>query len=220
MMVAMRPSQLLRETRVIVRLPDTDADSLMLPCEVLVQEGFAVWALAPDRYDQIAPLLELFEGRAEVGVLGLRTREQVTQVAQAGAGFVLLAEADADVVAACAEAGLAVFPPATTATEVRAVAGEPATGVQVVPVDAFGSSYARYVLDAVRDVPLIAVAAGEISHDAFEQWLREGALAVVLDDSLLGNSHYVGGDLEGLRDRCRGYSYLMPTPQLWDGVPD
>ena len=26
MMVAMRPSQLLRETRVIVRLPDTDAD--------------------------------------------------------------------------------------------------------------------------------------------------------------------------------------------------
>lgn len=219
MMAPMRRAEVLSEqlrvSRVVVTLPDADPEALMLPCEVMVQEDLTCFAVQAGSYGVLREIADMFAGRAEFGLAGLRSAAQLHQVDASRVAFALLAAADAELMQECAQAGITAFPPAMTPTEIAAAHRAGAPAVQVVPVDALAGDYAAHVGAVLPGVPVIAAAAGRMQLGTFADWLDAGALAVVLDESFVGNAIYVGGDLEGLRERCHDYTMRTPVPREW-----
>lgn len=207
--------------RLVAVLPTPPADTpesinysvsgLIAPVEVMVQEGISVMALPLQALEADAHLIHslngIFASRAEFGVYGVGSLEQTHQVADAGATFAMLRwtapdELDAMVVLA-GERSLPILPQALTPSEVGAVWAKGVSAVQVTPADAFGASYPEQLhalVDGVATVPR-----GGLGAHSAGRWLDAGAIAVCLDEALIGDA-FTGGSLVGLRERCQVFS--------------
>lgn len=190
-------------TGVVVALDDASFDDLIGAVEVMVQEGLRTFAFHADTPD-LATWALIFSARARIGVHRVRTPQQAADAVAAGATFVLPDVVDADVIRACGDA--AVYPPALTPTEVRAVLALPVAGAQVSPADVLGPSYAEALGElglAERALPRHALGAY-----ALGRWLAAGSRAVIVDSQLLADA-LNGGDLGQLRDRCGAFVDLQ-----------
>nr|WP_300151553.1 hypothetical protein [Propionicimonas sp.] len=174
---------------VILSLPELDADELVPACEVLCQESFKLWTVAPGQLAELPALLRLFGRRAKIGVHGVTTVEEAVASAAAGAAFVASNYLQPELVAAVPE--LPVILGGLTPTELRAGMVAGAAAVQLVPNEAFGTSYARTLPDLLAPCPLIA--SGRVERYQAELWLESGGVAVwprelVDPDDVLGDT--------------------------------
>ena len=78
---------------------------------------------SPEPFDSIARMARAFGGAAQIGAGTVLTAHQVWQVAEAGGRMVVSPNADAEVIAATREAGLASYPGVLTPTECFAALG-------------------------------------------------------------------------------------------------
>lgn len=179
---------------VIVRLPDLDADELVPACEVLCQEGFKLWTVAVAQLSQLPALLRLFGRRARIGVHGITKPGEVEAAAAAGAAFASSDFALQELVAAVED--FPVVLGGLTPSELRAGMVAGAAAVQLVPSEAFGTSYARVLPQLLAPYPLIA--SGRIERYQAELWLESGGVAVCPRD-LIGPEAVLGDSLDGLR---------------------
>jgi 2-dehydro-3-deoxyphosphogluconate aldolase/(4S)-4-hydroxy-2-oxoglutarate aldolase len=174
---------------VVLSLPELDAEELVPACEVLCQEGFKVWTVAAGQVDQLPALLRLFGRRARIGVHGVTTVEEAAASATAGAAFVASTYLLPELVAAVPE--LPVILGGLTPTELWTGMAAGAAAVQLVPSEAFGTSYARILPDLLAPSPVIA--SGRIERYQAELWLESGGVAVwprelVDPDAVLGDT--------------------------------
>lgn len=179
---------------VIVRLPDLDADELVPACEVLCQEGFKVWTVAAVQLPQLPALLRLFGRRARIGVHEVTAAGEVEAAAAAGAAFAASDFALPELIAAVE--GFPVVLGGLTPSELRAGMAAGAAAVQLVPSEAFGTSYARVLPQLLAPYPLIA--SGRIERYQAELWLESGGVAVCPRE-LVGPESVLGDSLDGLR---------------------
>ncbi len=179
---------------VIVRLPDLDADELVPACEVLCQEGFKLWTVAVAQLSQLPALLRFFGRRARIGVHGITEPGEVAAAAAAGAAFASSDFALRELVAAVED--FPVVLGGLTPSELRAGMVAGAAAVQLVPSEAFGTSYARVLPQLLAPYPLIA--SGRIERYQAELWLESGGVAVCPRD-LIGPEAVLGDSLDGLR---------------------
>ncbi len=186
----------------IVALPDAPLDDLVGVVEVLVQEGFATFAL-PAESEALTGVLDIFRARASVGVLRVSTPGHVATAGETGAAFVLADVASAEIAVEASGRGLPCYLAAMTPAEVRAALALPgATGALLYPADVVGHALAHRLAElglAERVVPL-----GGVGAYAAGEWHRAGSPAVCVDQALLGDA-LTGGSLSLLRDRCGSF---------------
>ncbi len=174
---------------VIVGLPELDADNLLPACEVLCQEGFKVWSVAAGQLDELPALLKVFRRRARIGVHDVTEPGQVVAARDAGAAFAASGFLLPELVAAAPE--FPVILGGMTPSELRAGIVAGAVAVQLIPTEAFGTSYARILPDLLSPSPLIA--SGRIERYQAELWLESGGAGVwprqlVDPDAVLGDT--------------------------------
>lgn len=190
---------------IIVCLPEAELDDHVGVVETLIQEGFGTFAL-PAAATDFAAVVGIFGSRAGFGSYRVTTADQVVDVAEAGASFVLLDLPDGDAVAAAVQRGLPCFATAMTPTEVRAVLAGGATGALLFPADVVGHALGHRLAEvglADRVIPL-----GGIGAYAAGEWFAAGAPAVCIEATLLGDA-FAGGSLRQLRDRCGSFTSVQ-----------
>lgn len=188
---------------VIVALDGGELDDLIPTIEILIQEGLSTLAIHCDTED-LGTLFSIYQRRARLGVHRVSVPDQVVAATASGATFVLPDLWNAELAAACVD--VAVYPPAMTPTEIRGVLAQEVTGVQVVPGDLLGPSFAELLAAyglADRCLPRHSLGAY-----AMGKWFEAGAKAVVADTQLLGDA-LTGGDLGALRDRCGSFAKVQ-----------
>lgn len=190
---------------IIVRLADVGIDDLVGPVEVLVQEGLATFSL-PVGSAAFPDLTSIYGMRATFGAHAVTTVDEVGSAAGVGATFLLADDASLELAEAAGAAGLPIWLPAMTPTEVRAVLRMPVEGVLVFPADVVGHAMASHLGRmglAERCIP-----AGGVGAFSAGEWLKAGAPAVCVDETLVGDA-LTGGDLAQLRDRCGSFLTVL-----------
>lgn len=189
----------------IVNLADVSVDSLLGPIEVLIQESLSTFTLhaASTAFGEV---MGIFGTRGTFGIHGLSDADQVRSAVEAGAGFVFADVLDADVVDAVAASGVPGWFPAMTPTEIRAVLTLPVEGAMLFPAGVVGHEMAGYLksLDLVSRV----VPRGGVGAHSAGEWLKAGAPAACIDETLLGDA-LRAGDLGQLRDRCGSFKSIQ-----------
>jgi 2-dehydro-3-deoxyphosphogluconate aldolase/(4S)-4-hydroxy-2-oxoglutarate aldolase len=186
--------------RVIVSLPDLDADELLPACEVLCQEGLRLWTVGVTQTDQLRDLLRVFGRRARIGVHGVTEPAEVVAAAAAGAAMVASDFLLPDLVAAAP--ALPVVLGGLSPSELRAGIVAGAAAVQLVPNEAFGTSYARALPGLLSPHPVIA--SGRVERYQAELWLENGGAGVCPRD-LVGPDVVLGDNLDQLRVTLRDW---------------
>ena len=186
--------------KIIAVLPDVPAADLMAPVEAMIQEKVRVFALPVADAERRRAVLRIYRRRAVVGVHGVMTVEDVQGLVDDKVSFALPVAANREVLDALRQAGIPAAPDALTPNEVRAAWGAGADAVQVAPADMGSASYGDILTRMAPGAALIP--RGGVGSYALLRWLAAGALAVCLDDVLVGDA-CEDGIVSALRERCR-----------------
>ena len=190
------PSEVL-SSKVIAVLPDVPASDLMAPIEAMIQEKVRVFTLPVADADRRRAVLKIYRRRAVIGVHGVMAVDDVQGLVDDKVAFALPVAATPDLLDALRQAGIPAAPDALTPTEVRAAGAD---AVQVAPADMGSASYGDILTRMAPGAALIP--RGGIGSYAMRRWLAAGALAVCLDDVLVGDA-CEDGVVSALRERCR-----------------
>jgi 2-dehydro-3-deoxyphosphogalactonate aldolase len=154
--------------------------------DALVDAGFTLIEVpmnSPDPLDSISRLAKRLEGRAVVGAGTVLQVGQVAAVQAAGGTMIISPNANTQVIAASAAAGLVSLPGVSTPTEAFAAIDAGATALKLFPAE--GSS--PQILKAMRavlpkDMRLLPV--GGIAPDNMGPWREAGAAGFGLGSAL------------------------------------
>lgn len=188
-------------TGLVVCLDDVALDDLVGAVEVMVQEGLRTFSL-PVGHAEATEIVAIFGLRATFGLHGAVTSADVTHQNE-WAAFVLADVLDDALVARTTELGIPVYAQAMTPWEVRDVLARGATGALLFPADVVG----HVMAERLRALGLAekVVPRGGIGAFSATEWMKAGAPAACVDNTLLGDA-LRGGDLGLLRDRCGSFA--------------
>lgn len=196
-------SDRLRASKVIAVLRAPHVSTLTRVCDVLVEEGILSLELTlttPDLLGSLQGLVERYGDAADVGVGTITTSDQARHAIDAGAQYLVTPTMNFPVIQLAVRNGVPIFPGGLTPTELAGGWQAGAAAVKIFPAQAVGAQYLKHLNGPFPE--LEAVPSGGIDLDATRQWLAAGAVAVSLGGPLLGEA-LAGGDLDGLRRRCR-----------------
>ena len=185
----------------IVCLPDATLDDYVGAVEVLVQEGFRLFAL-PVTAEAFGDVVAIFGPRATIGAIRVAHPDQVHRAADLGARFILADDSGSSIGDAANARDLPCYLPAMTPTEVRAVLEMSVSGALLFPADVVGHAMAVRLGQmglGDRVVPM-----GGVGAFAAGEWAKVGSPMVCVDQALLGDA-LEGGSLARLRDRCGSF---------------
>jgi 2-dehydro-3-deoxyphosphogalactonate aldolase len=154
--------------------------------DTLVEAGFTLIEVpmnSPEPLDSIGRLARRLEGRAVIGAGTVLRVSQVEEIRGAGGTMIISPNANTDVIAATAAAGMVSLPGVVTPTEAFAAIDAGATALKLFPAE--GSS--PYVLKAMRavlpkDMRLLPV--GGVAPDTMGPWRDAGAAGFGLGSAL------------------------------------
>lgn len=193
----------LRVTRVVAVVRGSTAEHLQATVQTLVDNGLRCVELTLNTPSALTVLADFAQRYSDVawGAGTVLRVGGVQAAADAGARFIIAPNVDAEVGAACAEAGLGWFPGAATPTEIQHAWSLGATAVKIFPARSLGGpDYLREVAAPLNGIPMVPT--GGVALDAIGDYLAAGAIAVGLGGPLIGNSLQVG-DAIGLAARAR-----------------
>jgi 2-dehydro-3-deoxyphosphogluconate aldolase/(4S)-4-hydroxy-2-oxoglutarate aldolase len=196
-------SDRLSNSKVIAVLRASDVSALVPVCDVLVEEGILSLELTlttPGLLDVLGDLVDRYSNTADVGVGTVLTESEAQRALVSGAQYLVTPTMNLRVVELAVERQVAVFPGGLTPSELAAGWDAGATAVKIFPAQTVGSGYLKNLRGPFPD--LEAIPSGGVDLDATRQWLAAGAAAVSIGGPLLGDA-LKGGDLFGLRERCR-----------------
>jgi 2-dehydro-3-deoxyphosphogluconate aldolase / (4S)-4-hydroxy-2-oxoglutarate aldolase len=196
-------SQRLAGSKVIAVLRTSQVSALAPVCDVLVEEGILSLELTlttPGLLDALPELIDRYADAADVGVGTIRTESEAERALDCGAQYLVTPTMNLSVVKLAVTRQTAVFPGGLTPTELAAGWEAGATAVKIFPAETVGAAYLKHLRGPFPD--LQAVPSGGVDLDATREWLAAGAAAVSVGRPLLGDA-LEGGELSGLRDRCR-----------------
>lgn len=198
------PGTALLETRVVPILRGKHTgEHLPAVIDALVAAGvrcLEITTNTPGAFDAVAAARSRHGDDVELGIGTVLDAEHVSRARDAGAGFVVSPDTNADIAAAAAGAGLGWYPGAFTATEVLAAWRLGATAVKIFPASVAGPRYVRELRGPIDDVPMVPT--GGVTIELVAEYLAAGAVAVGMGGPLVGDA-LDGGSLDALADRAR-----------------
>jgi 2-dehydro-3-deoxyphosphogluconate aldolase / (4S)-4-hydroxy-2-oxoglutarate aldolase len=196
-------SDRLVSSKVIAVLRGSHVAALVPVCDVLVEEGILSLELTlttPGLFDALPELVDRYAGIADVGVGTILTDSEAQRAMDSGAQYLVTPTMNMPVIKLAVDRQVAVFPGGLTPTELAAGWTTGATAVKIFPAQTVGAGYLKHLRGPFPD--LEAIPSGGVDLDATREWLDAGAVAVSIGGPLLGDA-LKGGDLGGLRNRCR-----------------
>jgi Entner-Doudoroff aldolase len=150
--------------------------------------GVSVVELTLDHPDSLAALRAVADAATDlpgllVGAGTVRTQDQLTAAASAGARFMVCPHTDPELIKAAIGLGLEPLPGAATATEVATALDSGARLIKLFPAGALGIAYLRALRGPFGDVAFVPT--GGIRHDAVGEWIAAGAVVVGLGSDLV-----------------------------------
>lgn len=169
----------------------------------LVDSGFTLIEIplnSPDPFDSIARLAKRLEGRAVVGAGTVLNLAQVADVRAAGGRIMVSPNANPEVIAAAASAGMASLPGIATPTEAFAALDAGATALKLFPAEAASPAVLKAMRAVLpRDMRVLPV--GGITPETMAPWRDAGAAGFGL-----GSALYVAGrEAEDVAARARNF---------------
>jgi 2-dehydro-3-deoxyphosphogluconate aldolase/(4S)-4-hydroxy-2-oxoglutarate aldolase len=196
-------SDRLTGSRVIAVLRADHASALAPVCDVLVEEGILSLELTlttPGLFGSLPALVDRYADAADVGVGTVLSTADAARAMEGGVGYLVTPTMNLDVVQLAVRQRVAVIPGGLSPTELAAGWAAGATAVKIFPAQTVGAGYLKHLRGPFPD--LQAVPSGGVDVEATKRWLAAGAAAVSIGSPLLGDA-LSGGDLSGLRRRCR-----------------
>lgn len=158
--------------------------------EALVEAGFTLIEVplnSPSPLASVERLAKAFGDRALIGAGTVLRVEDVAAVRGAGGRMVISPNANTDVIAATAAAGMASLPGYFTPSEAFAALAAGASALKLFPAEAASPAVLRAQRAVLpKDVPILAV--GGVAPDTMEPWRKAGA-----DGFGLGSALYKPG---------------------------
>ena len=160
--------------------------------------------------DIIASLVQRFGHQLNIGAGTVCSLEDLDLALSAGAQFIVTPILETDVIKACVQAGIPVFPGAFTPTEIHQAWKLGASLVKVFPAGKLGPGYIREVLAPLNHIRLLPT--GGITLANFADFLQAGAQGVGIGSGLFPD-HLVQGDRwneyrDFLTDFVKGYQAI------------
>jgi 2-dehydro-3-deoxyphosphogluconate aldolase/(4S)-4-hydroxy-2-oxoglutarate aldolase len=160
--------------------------------------------------DIIASLVQRFGHQLNIGAGTVCSLQDLDLALTAGAQFIVTPILEADVIKACVQAGIPVFPGAFTPTEIHQAWKLGAPLVKVFPAGKLGPGYIKEVLAPLNHIRLLPT--GGITLANFADFLQAGAQGVGIGSGLFPD-HLVQGDRWDeyrafLTDFVKGYQAL------------
>ena len=160
--------------------------------------------------DIIASLVQRFGHQLNIGAGTVCSLEDLDLALSAGAQFIVTPILETDVIKACVQAGIPVFPGAFTPTEIHQAWKLGAPLVKVFPAGKLGPGYIREVLAPLNHIRLLPT--GGITLANFADFLQAGAQGVGIGSGLFPD-HLVQGDRwdeyrNFLTDFVKGYKAI------------
>nr|WP_245347182.1 bifunctional 4-hydroxy-2-oxoglutarate aldolase/2-dehydro-3-deoxy-phosphogluconate aldolase [Cohnella lubricantis] len=163
------------------------ADDCLAVTETLAEAGvryFEVTMNTPNAADIIRLLRRRMGSEVRIGAGTALTVKQVRQVADAGAGFIISPNVNADVIRATKDAGMLSVPGAFTPTEVLRAWDSGADIIKIFPINVVGPEYIRQLRGPLEDIPFMGT--GGVRLDMAEELFRAGVCSIGLSVHLLG----------------------------------
>jgi len=194
----------IRQARLVGIVRGNDGGAAAKAALAAMEEGFQYVEIAlttPNALDAIREVRAAAPDGCLVGAGTVMTPADVEQVAAAGGQFIVTPSL-APSISAAASAGIPVLAGALTPSEAYEAMERGATAIKLFPASIGGPGYLKAVRDPFPDIPFIAVG-GVGLREATGYW-EAGAIAVGLGGPLFGTAAS-GGDLNGMRERARGF---------------
>ncbi|MFJ2621191.1 bifunctional 4-hydroxy-2-oxoglutarate aldolase/2-dehydro-3-deoxy-phosphogluconate aldolase [Glutamicibacter sp. NPDC087344] len=151
-------------------------------------------------FELLAEICEQFDGRAQIGVGTVTTAPEARQAIASGARFIVTPVTDPEIVDACVQAGIPVFPGGLTPTELHRGWAAGASAVKVFPASQVGAGYLKDLRGPFPQIQVIP--SGGVGVAEAIEWIKAGAVAVSVGGPLVGDA-FKGGDLSALTERAR-----------------
>ena len=159
--------------------------------------------------DAIAKLAETNESNLLLGAGTILNREQVHEVVEAGARFLVSPCLLPEVIDAARELQVAMIPGAFTPTEIYTAYSLGADIVKIFPAVRFGPEYLKAVRGPLPHIPIMPTSGVDASNVA--EWFGAGAVAVGAVSSVLDPELIRNGDWNQLTNRAREFVEAVRT---------
>lgn len=150
----------------------------------------------PDAAEHVAALRAVAGRRLNLGAGTITTPARLAKALAAGATFVVTPTFAPNIMAACAAAGVPVFPGAFTPTEIVAAQAQGATMVKVFPAVALGPAFFAQLKAALPELRLMPT--GGIARADISLWRQAGADGLGLGGGLFPGALLATGDWSAL----------------------
>ena len=188
----------------IVRLDDLSTAKFIT--DALIEGGIRAIEFTltnPDAAATIADMRKVVDDATAIGAGSVVTAEQVKQVADAGAQFVVSPVCKREVIDACLSLQLPTMPGAFTPSEIQQAWDWGACAVKVFPAGHLGPRYFKDVLAPLPHLRLMPT--GGVNLENLRDWLDHGAFALGVGSSLINNEAVADRDWARLRQNARRY---------------
>jgi 2-dehydro-3-deoxyphosphogluconate aldolase/(4S)-4-hydroxy-2-oxoglutarate aldolase len=180
--------------RVLAVIRATSARDAVAYSAEIIRGGITVVEVSLNTPDAIDAIRELSTTPgALIGAGTVRTREQVDQVVEAGASFMVTPHTSADLISHAVSSGLVVGPGVMTPTDCATALDAGAHFLKLFPADVAGVAAMTAMSQPFPEAKWIPT--GGIGSQNMVQWLSAGASAVGLGSEL------TSAGVEGARER-------------------
>ena len=193
----------------IVRLDDLSTARFIT--DALIEGGIRAIEFTLTNRDAcatIADMRDAVDASTAIGAGSVVTVQQVKQVADAGAQFVVSPVCKREVIDACVALDLPTMPGAFTPSEIQQAWEWGASAVKVFPANHLGPRYFKDVLAPLPHLRLMPT--GGVNLDNMRDWLDHGAFALGLGSSLINNEAVADRDWGRLQQNARRYVDQLP----------
>lgn len=154
--------------------------------------------------EAIRSLNESFGGKMLFGAGTVLNREQVKAAADAGAGYIISPNTDADVITCTKELGLVSIPGAMTPSEIVCAHNLGADIVKLFPAGYLGFRYIKDILAPISHVKLCAT--GGVTEENWQEYLDLGFAGVGISGRLCDKKCIAAGDFDEIIRRAKIFS--------------
>jgi 2-dehydro-3-deoxyphosphogluconate aldolase/(4S)-4-hydroxy-2-oxoglutarate aldolase len=157
----------------------------------------------------IARACEIAAGKLTIGAGTVLDLDDLKSATDAGATFIVSPTLIPEVVAACVEARLPVFPGALTPQEIHDAWRAGASMVKVFPAGVFGPSYFREIKGPFANIELLAC--GGVSVATLPEYARCGADAFAFGGSIFNLDWIQAGRFDRIEAAIRELVGALPS---------
>jgi len=171
--------------------------------QALADGGFTALEItmnSPGAAVQIRAAVNQAQGRIAVGAGTVTSLAELDEAHAAGASFIVTPIVMPEVITACVQRGLPVFPGAFTPTEIHQAHRLGATMVKLFPANRLGPDYVRDLKAPLSSVRLLAT--GGITPESLPAFVQAGVEGFGIGSPLFSPSHIATGDWNWMRDRA------------------